>query len=115
MDVDGIALRACGLEDAEALALVGGATFLESFAGLLDGRAIVAHCRRHHTVEAYAKYLTKEGTEAWLAETVKRCGPVGYVMLTAPELTLQHLDDRDWELKRIYLLYGFMAAGRVRH
>jgi len=44
-----IALRRCVPGDEEALALVGAATFLETFAGLLAGPDILAHCREHLT------------------------------------------------------------------
>lgn len=37
-----VSLRRCGVDDANALALVGQATFLESFAGTLDGADILA-------------------------------------------------------------------------
>ena len=43
-----IALRCCVPGDEEALALVGAATFLETFAGLLTGPDILAHCRVQH-------------------------------------------------------------------
>ena len=42
------AIRSCTPADAQALALVGAATFLETFAGVLDGQAIVAHCEQAH-------------------------------------------------------------------
>jgi hypothetical protein len=53
-------LREADGADAERLALIGAATFLETFAGVLDGGAIVGHCARHHTAEAYAHYLADE-------------------------------------------------------
>lgn len=37
MEFDEIALRPCTLKDCAALSLVGAATFLEAFAGILDG------------------------------------------------------------------------------
>ena len=41
-------IREAGADDAAALALIGAATFLETFAGILDGDAIVAHCAAKH-------------------------------------------------------------------
>ena len=42
------AIREAGEADAAALALIGAATFLETFAGILDGEAIVGHCAAQH-------------------------------------------------------------------
>ena len=42
-----IRIRECGPADAQALALVGQATFLQSYADDLPGADILAHCREH--------------------------------------------------------------------
>jgi diamine N-acetyltransferase len=111
MQSDVIELRPCDMRDCEALALVGGATFLESFAGILEGDAIVAHCAKHHSVESYAKYLGAPDCKAWLAEAGQGGAPVGYVMLTKPDLPLPDLGSQDIELKRIYLFSRFHGKG----
>ena len=109
--VDAVALRPCGLEDAQALALVAAATFLESFAGILPGPAIVQHCSRHHVPEAYAGYLARPRVRAWLAVARNGDAPVGYAMLTPPDLPLDDLSPMDIELKRIYLFSKFQGSG----
>jgi ribosomal protein S18 acetylase RimI-like enzyme len=109
--VDDIALRACSHDDAETLALVGAATFLDAFAGTLPGRSIVKHCMVHHTPEQYAKYLEQPQTRIWIAETAVEQGPVGYSMLTAPDLPIPDPTPSDLELKRIYLLSRFHGSG----
>jgi ribosomal protein S18 acetylase RimI-like enzyme len=111
MEFDDVTLRACGVEDAAALALVGAATFLEAFAGTLDGKAIVAHCAKVHAVAAYEKYLGQPRCQAWLAETRAGAAPVGYAMLTEPDLPLADLGLEDIELKRIYLFSRFHGKG----
>lgn len=108
--VDAVALRPCGLEDAEALALVAAATFLEAFAGVLPGPAIVQHCARHHVPSVYAAYLANERVRTWLAVTRYGDAPVGYSMLTPPDLPLD-LGPTDIELKRIYLFSRFQGSG----
>ena len=45
-------IREAGEADAPALALIGAATFLETFAGILDGDAIVGHCAAQHNADA---------------------------------------------------------------
>lgn len=106
-------IRPAGPADADALALVGAATFLESFAGLVHGAGIVAHCTQAHSAQAYRDYLAS-GAKAWLAEVEPGHAPVGYAMLTRPDLDLAGEDDI--ELKRIYLLtqyQGTMMAGTL--
>lgn len=109
--VDEIVVRRAGVEDAAMLALVGAATFLDGFAGVLPGEAMVAHAGRHHVAEVYARYLKRVEVAAWLAVTRQGGAPVGYAMLTPPELPLETMRDGDLELKRIYALSRFHGSG----
>lgn len=104
-------IRAAGPADGDALALVGAATFLESFAGILDGAALLAHCQTQQTPAVFAAYLAK-GAQAWLVEVEPGHAPVGYALLTAPELEAAR--DGDIELKRIYLLSRFHGMGMAQ-
>ena len=97
-----IAIREASVADAARLSLVADATFLETFAGLIDGEALVAHCARHHAIDHLREQLVG-GARAWLAELGG--APVGYAMLTAPELDAA--GPEDGELKKIYLLSRF--------
>jgi ribosomal protein S18 acetylase RimI-like enzyme len=112
MQLDGIALRQCTVDHASTLALIGAATFLESFAGTLDGASIVAHCHKQHAAEVYSKYLSHPETRAELAVAEPGDAPVGYSLLTEPDLPLADLSADDIELKRIYLLSRFQGNGR---
>ena len=98
------------MEDAPALALVGAATFLEAFTWMLPGADIIAHCQHHHTPEAYRAYLAHPDTCITLAEAAPGGAPVGYAMLTAPELPTFAVQPTDLELKRIYLLSRFRGS-----
>jgi len=110
-DIDQVAVRPCVLEDAEALALIAAATFLEAFAGMLPGPAILQHCARHHIPGVYTKYLSDDRVRAWLAVMREGDAPVGYSMLTPPDLPLHDLSPSDIELKRIYLFSKFQGSG----
>ncbi|HEY1730287.1 MAG TPA: GNAT family N-acetyltransferase [Terriglobales bacterium] len=112
MQLDGIALRQCTVDHASTLALIGAATFLEAFAGTLDGASIVAHCHKQHAADVYTKYLSHPETRAELAVAEPGEAPVGYSLLTAPDLPLPDLNADDIELKRIYLLSRFQGNGR---
>ena len=43
-------LRRAQIDDAPLLAQVGAATFLETYAGLLDAEDIGVHCQRHRII-----------------------------------------------------------------
>ena len=79
-------LRPAGREDADRLALIGAATFLETFVGILEGDAIVAHCAREHGVDAYRALLAAERSAAWIAEAKAGGAPLGYALVTASKL-----------------------------
>lgn len=111
MQFDEISLRRCGVDHALALATVGSATFLESFAGTLEGGSILLHCQRQHSVETYLGYLSQPETQAWLAVVQPGDAPIGYAMLTAPDLPLGDLTDGDIELKRIYVFTRYQRSG----
>lgn len=95
-------LRRAGRADAPALALVAGATFLEAFAGILVGADIVAHVARNSSSAAFEHYLDG-GATATLAEAEHGGAPLGYTLLTTPDLPVPPRDS-DIELKRIYAL-----------
>ena len=108
--VERVTLRRASAEDAAMLGLVGSATFLEAFTWALPGADIVDFCAKHHTTEAYARYLAKPGTRITIAVTGQDA-PVGYVMLCTPDLPGFHLLPTDVELKRIYLFSRYRAGG----
>ena len=110
-NIDEIVVRLAGVEDAAMLALVGAATFLDGFAGVLPGEAMVAHAARHHVGAVYAGYLERPEVAAWLAVTRQGGAPVGYAILTPPELPEETLREGDLELKRIYVLSRFHGSG----
>jgi ribosomal protein S18 acetylase RimI-like enzyme len=97
-----IAIREASAADAPRLSLVANATFLETFAGLIDGEALVAHCARHHEPD-HLRARLDAGARAWLAELDG--APVGYALLVEPEL--EAAQPGDIELKKIYLLSRF--------
>ncbi|MGI4830304.1 MAG: GNAT family N-acetyltransferase [Janthinobacterium lividum] len=107
---EAVTLRRASAADADALALVGAATFLEAFTWMLPGADIVAHAARNHTAESYRTYLAHPDTRITLAETVPNAAPVGYSMLATPELPTFAVQPSDIELKRIYLFSRFRSA-----
>ncbi len=107
--IETVTLRRATADDAAALALVGAATCLEAFTWMLPGADIIAHCAKNHTPEAYAHYLALPTTRITLAVTGADV-PVGYAMLTTPELPSIEVLPTDVELKRIYLFSRFRSS-----
>lgn len=94
--------------DEAALSTIGSATFLETFAGVLDGSAIIAHCQLAHGTAAYATYLA-DGAALWLAELDPGQAPIGFALMDAPDLP--EMQQGDLELKRIYVLSRMHGTG----
>ncbi|QHL91286.1 GNAT family N-acetyltransferase [Sphingomonas changnyeongensis] len=101
-------IRSAGAADAAALALVGSATFLDGFAGILPGAAIIAHCTRASSSDAFAAMLGGGG-RAWLGLAEPGEAPVGYALLMPPDLP--GAAPGDIELRRIYTLSRYHGSG----
>jgi ribosomal protein S18 acetylase RimI-like enzyme len=105
-------LRPVSGGDAAVLALLGAATFLESYAGVLDGQTIVAACLGSHSLPAWERLLARQGVQGWIAEVDPGGAPVGYSLLSAePEFPAEHLRPGDAELRRIYVFSRFHGCG----
>lgn len=103
-------IRPCAPGDESALALVGQATFLETFAGILAGQGVLAHCAQAHAAALYRTWLSSPDYALWLAEAQPGVAPVGYLVVGPPQLPLPDTAG-DLELKRIYLLGRFQGGG----
>lgn len=104
--------RAAIADDADALAYLGAATFMATFAFDHPGKPLIEHLRTEHSAEYYAKALTRSDIDIVIGETPLGA-PVGYAMITPaahPELQ----QDCDIELKRIYLLGPWQGSGNGR-
>jgi diamine N-acetyltransferase len=108
-----VALRPCVAGDEHALALVGAATFLETYSGLVNGPDLVAHTRLQHVPGIYAAWLADGHSRLWLATVDPGGAPVGYLALTRPDLPVA-TSASDYEVKRIYMLGRFRHGGAGR-
>ncbi|WP_144897738.1 GNAT family N-acetyltransferase [Luteimonas cucumeris] len=108
---DGVDIRRCLPGDEARLSAVGGATFLDTFAGVLAGDDILGHCERQHAVQRYAAWLADPHCALWLAEARPGNAPIGFAMLSPPDLPSVPTQAGDVELKRIYLLHRFHGGG----
>ncbi len=92
------------------LSLVAGASFLDAFAGALDGSDLLQHCQRNNSPESFAKYLAQPTARCVLAEVEPGDAPVGYTVCCEPDLPVD-IAPTDYELRRIYLLHRFQGLG----
>lgn len=83
-----IQIRAAARGDEEALSAVGKASFLEAFAGTLDGSDIIAHCEKQHAAAVYRDWLADADMRIWLAEVSPGRAPVGYLVLAPARLPI---------------------------
>jgi ribosomal protein S18 acetylase RimI-like enzyme len=107
-------IRVARRGDEARLALVGRATFLESYAGLLPAGDILAHTEQNHAPGVYAAWLDDPRFRCWLVEAGPGKAPVGYMVLSPPDLPLADLAANDLEIKRIYLLHPYQRSGLGR-
>ena len=106
-----ITIRRCVPGEEVSLSIVGQATFLDAFAGVLSGKDIIGHCVRQHSREKYAGWLQDSDSAAWIAEIEPGQAPVGYLVLTKPDLPVGDISADDAEVKRVYLLNRFRGGG----
>jgi diamine N-acetyltransferase len=67
-----------------------------------------------HAPEVYAAWLADGVSRLWLAEAERGGAPVGYAVLTTPDLPEADPGPRDLEIRRIYLLSRFQGGGTGR-
>lgn len=73
----------------------------------------MAHTRGPHSSETYAAWLADPGSRCWLAEIAATGAPIGYQVLTKPDLPID-TGPGDIELKRIYLFARYHGGGLAR-
>lgn len=99
-------------DDADALAHLGTATFLTTFAFNHPGIGLIDHLNREHSAAYYAKKLARDDVDIVIGETPLGA-PIGYMMLCPPEHP-EFQQAGDLELKRIYLLGPWQGGGNGR-
>jgi GNAT superfamily N-acetyltransferase len=103
-------MRRAGPDDASALSLVASATFLETYATVLAGTDLVAHCLKNTSAETFLRWTNDPATIVTIAEHEPGHAPIGYTVLTASDFPFDTRPS-DIELRRIYILQQMQGAG----
>lgn len=106
-------VRRAGQDDAAALALIGAATFLESYAHMIGVADMVAHVGGKSSPDAWHTFAQDPDSAIWIAELPATRAPVGFALLTPPDFPIA-TDDNDVELRRIYVLGKWHGGGLGR-
>ncbi len=104
-------LRRATPADAAKLAIIGPASFLESFADDHSGDDMVIHFEAYHSRDYYDRALADPTKTLWIIEE-KVGAPIGYAMMGAA--TLPGSSPQDAELIRIYVLSRWQGTGLGR-
>ena len=104
-------LRRATPADAAKLAIIGPASFLESFADDHSGDDMVIHFEAYHSRDYYDRALADPAKTLWIVEE-KVGAPIGYAMMGAATLPGTNLQDA--ELIRIYVLSRWQGTGLGR-
>jgi ribosomal protein S18 acetylase RimI-like enzyme len=105
-----LTIRRATEADAAALALVGAATFLDTYADRIKGPDIVAHAAVRHSEVFYAKSLADPHLRIWVAQTPSDA-IIGYLLLGPATLPADEPHADDLEIVRIYVLSRFHKTG----
>ena len=103
-------LRRAEPGDEPALALVAAATFLQTYAGVVSRRNMLAHCQGKCSPEYFSPWLLSPEHIVTLAEHLEGDAPLGFTALTPPDFPIV-FGPETIELRRIYILAATQGAG----
>src|SRR5580704_8389764 len=102
-------IRRAGPADAEALAAIGQATFVETFGHLYPPEDLASFLAEAHSVERAKADLANPAKAAWLVEADGQV--VGYALACPAKLPHPEVTPACGELDRIYLLADHRGGG----
>lgn len=104
-------VRRAGPGDVPVLALVAGATFLETYHAIIPVADIVGHIERKSSTTVFAGWMADGESFVLYAGADGTDAPVGYAVLTAPDFPAIEVRPDDIELRRIYTLRVTHGSG----
>lgn len=96
--------------DAPALALVAGASFLETYHAIIPVADMVAHVTGKCSAAVFADWIADPASSVFYAAADVTGAPLGYAILTTPDFPVP-TGAGDSELRRIYTLAATHGSG----
>ncbi|WP_374944027.1 GNAT family N-acetyltransferase [Sphingomonas sp.] len=103
-------VRRADAADAPALALVAGATFLETYHAIIPVSDMVAHVTAKCSADMFAGSIADPASAVLYAGADVTDAPLGFAVLTGPNFPID-TDANDIELRRIYTLAATHGGG----
>ncbi len=98
-----IALRRATAEIAPALAVLGTATFRETFGHLYPPEDLQTFLAATHSVEAWTRLLADSQRAVWFA-TLPDATPIGFIVVGACKLPIDNREPTAGEIQQLYVL-----------
>ncbi len=96
-------LRRATTEDAARLALLGAATFTETFGHLYPPEDLQAFLKQSHSVAAWTRTLEDAQRSVWIDE-LDDATPMGFIVVGACKLPVDDLEPEAGEIQQLYVL-----------
>jgi ribosomal protein S18 acetylase RimI-like enzyme len=101
--VSTIDIRTATVADAAALAVVGAATFTETFGHLYPSEDLATYLATSHSVDAWQRILSEAQRRVWLAE-LPASGPIGFISVGPCKLPVENREATAGEVQMLYVL-----------
>ena len=103
-------VRRADAADAPALAVVAGATFLETYHAIISAGDMVTHVTNKCSAAVFGGWIADAQSAVLYAGAEHTDAPLGYAVLTTPDFPIA-TDEGDAELRRIYTLAAAHGTG----
>lgn len=98
-----VAIRRATLGDAPTLALLGAATFTETFGHLYPPEDLQTFLQGSHTMDAWARTLADPQRAVWIAALADGT-PIGFILVGSCKLPVANLEPAAGEIQQLYVL-----------
>jgi ribosomal protein S18 acetylase RimI-like enzyme len=98
-------IRRCTPTDAPALAVLGAATFTETFGHLYPPEDLQTFLTGSHSIDAWTRSLADPMRAVWIVE-LANAGPIAFVVAGACKLPVENREANAGEIQQLYVLSG---------
>jgi ribosomal protein S18 acetylase RimI-like enzyme len=98
-----VTLRRASIDDASILAVLGAATFTETFGHLYPPKDLQTFLVGTHSVDAWGRVLADAQRGVWLAEP-RDAPPIGFITVGPCKLPIENREPNAGEIQQLYVL-----------